>query len=99
VLLVGERADLWQRIGLWIAGSQPMPLETLRVGTDLLDVTGRLPRAFGIKPDGAVLVRPAGFVAWRSRRAPGSCVGGHDELNRALERTLCREPAAQRAAA
>jgi putative polyketide hydroxylase len=99
VLLVGERADLWQRIGLWIAGHQLVPLETLRVGTDVLDHAGRVPHAFGIKPDGAVLVRPDGFVAWRARRAPASSVAGHDELSHTLERTLCREPAARRAAA
>jgi hypothetical protein len=95
VLLVGERADTWQRVGLWLAGSHSLPIETLRMGTDLLDGARRLPRAFGIKSDGAVLVRPDGFVAWRARRAPVSCVTGNDELVRVLERTLCRESASR----
>jgi len=91
VLLVGERAEAWQAAGLWLAENQSLPIETLRIGSDLLDGARRLPRAFGIKPDGAVLVRPDGFVAWRARRAPLSPARGIEELTRTLQRTMWLE--------
>lgn len=39
-------------------------------GGDLIDRQARWPAAFGVEKDGAVLVRPDGFVAWRSTTAP-----------------------------
>jgi putative polyketide hydroxylase len=38
---------------------------------DLQDVHGRWSAAYGVDADGAVLIRPDGFVAWR-RRTPGA---------------------------
>lgn len=46
------------------------------------------PTAYGIEPSGAVLVRPDGYVGWRS------ATQGHDvagQLCEALERILCRD--------
>ena len=43
--------------------------------------------AYGITPQGAVLVRPDGFVAWRSKGADSNPAG---TLNRVLETVLCR---------
>lgn len=43
--------------------------------------------AFGIEPDGAVLIRPDGFVAWRSQSAvPDTESALHTALNRVLHR-------------
>jgi putative polyketide hydroxylase len=39
---------------------------SLGPGGDLRDLEGRWPNAYGVGPRGAVLVRPDGFVAWRS---------------------------------
>jgi len=43
-----------------------LPLDALRVGSDLRDPTGNFPAAVGINSSGALLVRPDGFVAWRA---------------------------------
>jgi hypothetical protein len=45
-------------------------------------------RAFGVTPDGASLIRPDGFVGWRSAQAP---VDATADLRRALRRLLQRE--------
>jgi putative polyketide hydroxylase len=46
-------------------------MDSYRVGPngDLRDVEGRWPTAYGVSDDGAVLVRPDGFIAWRARTA------------------------------
>ena len=54
-------------------------LTPVKVGSDgLADLDGRWHHAYGIDPDGAVLVRPDGYVAWRSASAaahPSSALG------------------------
>ena len=41
-------------------------VDTYRVGDDVIDPSGSVEAAYGTGPDGAVLVRPDGFVAWRA---------------------------------
>jgi putative polyketide hydroxylase/tetracenomycin A2 monooxygenase-dioxygenase len=56
---------------------------------ELPDAAGLWPSAFGVGPEGAVLVRPDCFVAWRSQGLP------HDPgkaLLEALERLGLRGP-------
>ncbi|MEV0381361.1 FAD-dependent oxidoreductase [Nonomuraea sp. NPDC050643] len=81
LLLTGERAGGWYDAGREVAAGIPMPLEVLRVGVDVADPEGRWAAAHGITPEGAVLIRPDGFVAWREpagvgdpRRALGDAV-------------------------
>jgi putative polyketide hydroxylase len=67
--------------------STPWPcailLRTVGDGGDLSDPSGRFEELYGIGSEGAVLVRPDGFVAWRNSAAgPGS------ELRTALGRVL-----------
>jgi hypothetical protein len=57
---------------------------------DLGDTDAHFCDAYGISPDGAVLVRPDGFVAWRSADAGGATADG---LAGVLSRVLCREDA------
>ena len=59
-----EHADAWREA----AGSVPVPIDVYGIGSDLLDPQDRFPESCGID-DGAVLVRPDGHIAWRSRRA------------------------------
>jgi hypothetical protein len=63
-LLVGSAGDAW--LG---AASLDLPLDVLEVGgrRGLTDVDGAFHDAYGISPSGAVLVRPDGYVGWRSR--------------------------------
>jgi putative polyketide hydroxylase len=39
-------------------------------GSEVKDIENRWPTAYGVEEDGAVLIRPDGFVAWRSRKLP-----------------------------
>jgi tetracenomycin A2 monooxygenase-dioxygenase len=55
---------------------------------DLKDVANRWARAFGVDDDGAVLVRPDGFIAWRSRQGSGDL---RSALDMALSRALSRD--------
>ncbi len=60
----------------------------------LTDTTGRFYDAYGVGPAGAVLVRPDGFVGWRS---PTLAPRPAETLTATLARLLCREaPASTR---
>ncbi len=48
------------------ASARAAGIDALCVGVDLRDVTGCWAATFGIRPDGAVLVRPDGFIGWRT---------------------------------
>ena len=59
--------------GAWVAAARAasdhfgkVPLEAYCVGKDLVDTDGQFNAAYGITDTGASLVRPDGFVAWRS---------------------------------
>jgi len=91
VLLAGRDGDAWRRAAQAIGPSWP-PLVAHAVGADgdLADPDGHWHDAYGIDPDGAVLVRPDGHVAWRSRAGSSSPA---DVLRGALDRLLGRMPA------
>ncbi|MFT4131741.1 MAG: FAD-dependent monooxygenase [Labrys sp. (in: a-proteobacteria)] len=44
----------------------PLACEIIGAEGDIVDIDDRWPAAYRLDPDGAVLVRPDGFVAWRS---------------------------------
>ncbi len=78
VLLSGPRGDAWHAAGLRLAEQEGVPLACYRVGTepdhDLAPEPGPdWAELHATAPDGAVLVRPDGFVAWRSP-TPGADV-------------------------
>ncbi len=66
VLLTGPTAVGWEEAARAVADRTGLDLTGHRVGDRLRDVDGAFPLRYGIGPDGAVLVRPDGFVAWRS---------------------------------
>lgn len=70
VLLTGTPGSSWCEAARRIIQSIRVPLDCFRVGGegDVIDVEQRWPAVYGIDEDGAVLVRPDGYVAWRSRR-------------------------------
>jgi putative polyketide hydroxylase len=75
--LTGHYALLAGRDGQqWVEAARTVPdrfeglaLDAWRVGKDVTDPEDRFPQAFGITPAGATLIRPDGFVAWRSEGA------------------------------
>lgn len=68
VLFVGTEGQRWQEAVHAVATRIGLTLDSYRVGQtdDLLDPEQRWYTAYGITPEGAVLVRPDGFVAWRA---------------------------------
>jgi putative polyketide hydroxylase len=71
VLLTGGSGQAWQRAASRIMASLRLPLvvETIGGPSALQDECGSWTEAYGIDDDGAVLVRPDGYVAWRVRSA------------------------------
>ena len=63
------------------------PVEAHRAGADFRDASGRFSELYGTGAEGAVLVRPDGFVAWRSQGRPES---DRDQLADALDAALAR---------
>ena len=71
VLLTASHGAAWRAAAEQAAAARPIPIEVLSVGetADLQAPAGRFETLYGIEPDGAVLVRPDGFVGWRAERA------------------------------
>jgi 2-polyprenyl-6-methoxyphenol hydroxylase-like FAD-dependent oxidoreductase len=68
LLLAGADGDAWRRVAQSAAPSWPPLLaHTIGADTEVCDPDGNWQGAYGIDADGAVLVRPDGYVAWRSR--------------------------------
>jgi hypothetical protein len=91
VLLTGVSGDTWQAAGDVAAERLGVEVTVHRITntatdwTPLADPTGQWQHRYGIGPDGAVLVRPDRFVAWRSVGA-----GSPDDVVTALRRVLGR---------
>jgi len=86
LLIAGEDGDDWIASAREIAASAGLPLDAVRIGHvdgDLFDPRCTWLRHRGIGPDGAILVRPDRFVAWRS-------LGGSDDAAAALTAALSR---------
>jgi putative polyketide hydroxylase len=89
VLLAGAEGAAWVKAADASSESLGVPLDAYRFGVEL-----RAPQtaadgagAYGIAPAGALLVRPDGFVAWRST---GAAADSTVELERALQAILSR---------
>jgi 2,4-dichlorophenol 6-monooxygenase len=68
-LIAGEDGEAWVQAAEKLAAERDIPLRAARVGVDrgnLIDVRLAWLKNREITPDGAVLVRPDGFIAFRS---------------------------------
>jgi hypothetical protein len=65
----------------------PVHAHTIGNGGEVHDPAQRWQAAYGVEPDGAVLIRPDGHVAWRR---PSCARDPRGELESAL-RTMLRE--------
>jgi len=82
VLLTGDGGRPWQQAAA-MAARHGLPVAAPLAGLESEEIA----TAYGIGPGGASLVRPDGFIGWRSRGAvPDPAV----ELSRALTRLLAR---------
>lgn len=91
VLLTGPEGDTWARVATELGSRNPVPLRVQRIGGrgGLIPVDRDWPTAYGVKPDGAVLVRPDAFVVWRSTDLdldPGAVLA--EVLHRAAGRAM-----------
>lgn len=91
VLLVGPDGRPWQKAATEAAGSLGVKLSTYRIGAggDLLDVENGWQK-LGVSPEGAALVRPDGFIAWRTHTPTTS---SELMLEQVLSHILCRSTA------
>jgi putative polyketide hydroxylase len=91
VLLAGRDGDAWRRAAQTISPSWPLLMAyTVGQNGDLGDPDGNWNDAYGVDTDGAVLVRPDGHVAWRSRSGAAHPA---QALRAALDQVLGRMPA------
>lgn len=90
VLLTGPDGHAWRIAGEQAAEQLGIPIHCYAVGPDgpLVDKAGAWPGLYGVGPDGAVLVRPDGYVAWRNRQGSDSPAV---TLDHALRRVVGRE--------
>ncbi|MBN6056050.1 FAD-dependent monooxygenase, partial [Nonomuraea sp. RK-328] len=87
VLLAGPKGRAWTDAGRRVQELLGIQLTRVVVGDELTDVEGVFGKRYGVGEGGAVLVRPDGYVAWRSPEpdpAPAAT------LERALRHILSR---------
>ena len=90
LLIAGEEGDAWCAAARDLAADAGIPLDAVRIGHidgDLFDPRCMWLRHRAIGPDGAILVRPDRFVAWRSLGGAGDPRGA---LAGALAQILAR---------
>jgi putative polyketide hydroxylase len=94
VLLVGPAGASWQKAASVAVASLGIALSAYRVDAegDLVDLEHSWQTKMGVPDEGAVLVRPDGFVAWRTS-APSS--DPEPLLMQVLATILCRSDTAK----
>jgi hypothetical protein len=92
VLLTGRAGQGWCEVARHLAAALRAPRQAYRVGAegDWQDPERVWSSAFGVDEDGAVLVRPDGYVAWRCPSGGSDAMGA---LGAALATVLCSESA------
>lgn len=88
VLLVGSRGQHWKNAATNAQEALHLPLDCYQIGgeaADVIDSTNAFCDAYGITPAGAVIVRPDGFIGWRSLSMKDDA---EQELTQALSRLL-----------
>lgn len=83
MLFVGPAGDEWIEAAMRAERRSRTPLGVCRMGFDADDPEGLFLPRLGVSPEGALLVRPDGFICWRSR-------GGSPDALAALEASFAR---------
>lgn len=87
VLIAGLDGAGWQEAAQRTAKRLDLTLPVYRIGAEVTETGRSWPEAFGVASDGAVLVRPDGFVCWRSTREQKP---DEQVLENAVSHMLCR---------
>ncbi len=93
LLIAGEYGAAWCEAANQLASEVGLPLDAVRIGHldgDLFDPRGAWVRHREIESDGAILVRPDRFIAWRAPSAAEDPLG---ELAGAFSQVLARSVA------
>lgn len=91
-LLAAAHGEKWTEAATAAAsGFGGLPLDSFCIGKDVGDPQGLFAENYEVGAHGAALVRPDGFIAWRSQQGSADCAG---ELRAALARSLCCEGSA-----
>lgn len=85
-LIAAPGAGAWCDAAGTAGAALGVRVDSYRIGAPGLSDRGGFTSAYGVQDDGAVLVRPDGHVAWRSRSAPLT----GDEVETALKQILAR---------
>jgi putative polyketide hydroxylase len=98
VLLTGSQGIAWCQAANRVSASLRIGLTAYRIGpdgdlphADLIDPENQWALKMGVRPDGAVLIRPDSFIAWRSN---SSSAAPDQSLQQVLNRVLCRSASA-----
>jgi putative polyketide hydroxylase len=91
VLLAGANGAAWVSSAERVAQRVDVPLDAYRFGVELVGAEGVA--AHGIGTDGALLVRPDGFIAWRTQ---ATVEDSERKLEHVLSHILCRAPGTPR---
>ena len=87
-LLSGPDGGDWTQVATAAASDlNGLPLDSYCIGKDVKDPDGLFSGLYGVGTRGASLVRPDGFIAWRSAQESAGC---HGDLRAALARSVCR---------
>ncbi|MFE0024825.1 FAD-dependent monooxygenase [Amycolatopsis sp. NPDC059021] len=84
-LLAAPDGQAWLPAAKATANALSLPLHVHHIGTDLQDPEHRFTPTYGLTRTGATLIRPDGFVAWRSPTLPDT---PQEALHHALRRIL-----------
>jgi hypothetical protein len=65
-LFTGSSGAPWASAADAVSTMLNVPISVHSIGTEIRDIEGRWAELTGLSPDEALLVRPDGFVAWRT---------------------------------
>jgi putative polyketide hydroxylase len=87
VLICGPDGGAWAEAGHAL-GRHDLPMTVRQLGVGLTRDTDAVLASLGVELDGAVLIRPDGFIAWRHREAADDPMA---MLGAVLSGVLCRD--------
>ena len=73
VLLTGKDGTIWYEAAARVSNYLEIKIDAYRIGEedkdhcDLVDINHHFENKFTVSPNRAILIRPAGFIAWRSK--------------------------------
>lgn len=93
VLLVGPNGQDWLEAAGHTRDALALPLDIYQIGIesgDIIDTGNTFCEAYGITASGAVIVRPDGFIGWRSKETGETEQENEQDLTQALSKLLLR---------